>query len=776
MKKTLIIITSIIMLCVMLVGCQATDMSITTSKELNKNLNLLMNTVNRLDSVDNDYLVSNDVYSLNAIQTSAVPTPNRAYKNVLASNSAIEDIEHEGNITTYELTADEVSLKEDLTEALKNELVNRLYCDEKGNCKICNEPYTCNNNNMCNSCNKTIICDENGNCTNCNKQLILDNQNNCTSCNKSCVSTTPNNNISTTTSDCLKRISSDNEKLKIELLGTKNKDIVIDLNSDVDVNNNSHIDNISYDSDTNTNIDDANKNNINNNQNNHITKDIWGSDRNKWAKNNEFKANTIVKELRDDEKTISVIDDTNTNETNTDIIVKDTVNNDTIVDEDNANSDTNLDNNITNENDNKYKIIYYGENVYFPEHLRYRPRFISQINYEDANSNLNRYVEKLQKLYTMTADVVEANNTLANYKIVILDNIGEAKELNNCVLEGTCTPTNNQILALNNYIEDMKSTIRNLRNLNGNLTNEINKISTNNTGISQSIDVTNSNYLTILNQIDTRISFHENAIATLEQIKYLLQDAQNNQDKEVTVEDLNKNQTVVIEDNYVVNDGTNEDRNIVETNDDTVITNTVDSIDNTIDERAFTSNIDTYKNNDLSNVNSYLDNKNIGNRTDNITNNISNDNAVSNNDLLDNNTNNEIANNTNNVANDSIIENTDNIDDNYLIDNSANNNGEIPQMVDGNNANLNDGIYSNGNYNNNFDNTIISQNNLDNNDFGNNSYRYDSNGTLYNNTNGYNNAGLNNVNEKNNIVNTYKYNTLIDSINRGTINNGINTL
>ena len=63
-----------------------------------------------------------------------------------------------------------------------------------------------------------------------------------------------------------------------------------------------------------------------------------------------------------------------------------------------------------------------------------------------------------------------------------------------------------------------------------------------------------------------------------------------------------------------------------------------------------------------------------------------------------------------------------------------------------------------------------------NNNLGNNSYRYDSNGTLYNNTNGYNNSGINNVNERNNNVNTYKYNTLVDSINRGTVNNGINTL
>ena len=60
MKKTLLIITSLILLCIMIVGCQTTDATITTSNELNKNLNLLSNTVSRLDTIDNEYLVSND--------------------------------------------------------------------------------------------------------------------------------------------------------------------------------------------------------------------------------------------------------------------------------------------------------------------------------------------------------------------------------------------------------------------------------------------------------------------------------------------------------------------------------------------------------------------------------------------------------------------------------------------------------------------------------------------------------------------------------------------
>ena len=41
MKKSLIILTSLILLCIMTIGCGKTDATITASTELNKNLNLL---------------------------------------------------------------------------------------------------------------------------------------------------------------------------------------------------------------------------------------------------------------------------------------------------------------------------------------------------------------------------------------------------------------------------------------------------------------------------------------------------------------------------------------------------------------------------------------------------------------------------------------------------------------------------------------------------------------------------------------------------------------
>ncbi len=852
MKKTFIILTSLLLICIMLIGCNSTDATIQASKELNKNLNLLYNTVNRLDTIDNEYLVSNDIYELNKITTASVPTPNRGRTTVLAQ---AENIEPSVTYTANDnLQTDEISLKDDLTQALKNELVNRLYCDNNGNCKLCKNKYTCGDNGVCNSCKQTVICDSNGNCTSCKNTLILDNNNNCSSCKKSCVTTMPNTNLTQETKSCLQKISANSEKLNVQLLSTDNQKLVADkLENDTNLNylqnndivsDNKSIDNVNNDT------DDHNIN-INENQENFDNTNIRDlkttteetivvpqeSTEITTTKVDNSNENHNTDEIKNAETITSSSDDNNT------IISDTTIDNVQPTDEISDDSNKTSDNQIKNE---PYKIIYYSESSFTPDYLRYNPRFISNINYDSANTSLGKYVEKLQKLYTMTADVVEANNTLANYKIIIIDNIQDAKELNDCVLTGNCTPTYNQVMALNNYIEDMKTTIKNLRNANGSLTNEINKISSTNTGIAQSIDIANSNYLKILNQIDTRISYHENAIATLEQIKYLLQDAQNSNNNSVVIEDLNNAKTnqnksttdyksedklsdenkidrdTIIESSQVDNSNLNnanentyvvqdkldnqshdniqnndidntENNDLVnntnstpdstpENTDNVLVEDKIETNDNVVTETRTYKNIDTYNNtngnvdtyrNELRDSNNNISDGNILNNTadevivnDNST--LSNDNVTDNKVLPNNNlTNNDLANNDL-ANNETTIVNPNNtpqmVDNNNIVtDGTTNNTG----IVDNNfNAGLNNG----------FDNTIISQNNLDNNDLGNNSYRYDGNGTLYNNTNGYNNGGINNVNERNNNVNTYKYNTLIDSINRGTVNNGINTL
>lgn len=777
MKKTLLIITSLVLMCIMLMGCTESNVAISTSKDLNKNLTILSNTVNRLDTVDNSYLINEDLYAVNETMANKTSLSNEKFSNITrlaTSNSVI--IENNTDNTN--------TIKSNLTDTVTKEIINRLYCDENGNCKLCKNTFNCDEDGICNSCNETIICDENGNCKTCNESLVINSNNSCSNCDNTCTSTDPQL-VTDSIKNGLCKISSDNT----ELTATKLNNSISNENNDNFTNkelNNTKQQSLIV-SDINNTLNDSNT--VENNNNNSISND-----------NN-------AKETTDKNYT-----NINTNNENT---------NNSII-ENNKNTDTRNTNSII-------KIIYYTSEDFSPESIRYTPRHISTINHEAASQQLENYINKVQKLYTMTADVVEANNALGDKKSIILDSITETRKLNNCILNGNCTPNENQIDALKVYINEMKNTIKNIRECNGELTNEINKISNTNNGLSQSIDVINSNYLKILNQLDTRISYHENAIATLEQIKYLLEETTNNQpnvenndspviDNTVisnednnTISPDNINDNIVDNDEEIINENTTAvspitDNNHTETNEklsnndsnnddnedilDTVNTDTTNNEDNNTE----TNNLETIEdtttdNTELNNeTNTIDDNENTNETTDNIeeSGNLkldetteSESNEDSHNNFLNTNidsystpslnvSNTDSLNNSN--ATDTAIDNNINTleyieDSNEVINNTDYNK---PTMVDTNNTTL----YNNSRYSN----SIISDNNIGENDIGNSSYRYDENGKLYNNTNGFNTNADYNINNKNNNVNTYKYNTMVDTINRGTVNNGINTL
>jgi len=76
MKKTLITLTSLLLICIIMIGCNSTDATISTSQDLNKNLNILSNTVRRLDTIDNAYLMSSDLYSTKINQSNNIVLQN----------------------------------------------------------------------------------------------------------------------------------------------------------------------------------------------------------------------------------------------------------------------------------------------------------------------------------------------------------------------------------------------------------------------------------------------------------------------------------------------------------------------------------------------------------------------------------------------------------------------------------------------------------------------------------------------------------------------------
>lgn len=897
MKKSLVILTSLIMLCIMLVGCMETNATISTSNELNKNLTILSNTVKRLDTVDNDYLINDDLYAMEEIEAQ---TKNINTTNINKTN-ATPDAQNTQNLSTS--NANETLLKEQLQDALKNEIISRLYCDENGNCKLCKTTFECDENGVCNNCHQTIICDENGNCSTCKSELNLNENNECNNCKNTCVSDTQTPCTSISTLNGLKQISKTNtslNNLKFKntelgknnaILNTENfekQNDIIDIKSnganifeeDI-VSNDTLVDNFHNEkaSSNNTLSFETNSNiaNINEMPNEKTGIQIYQlKDENLHTKTSTSPTNTTSEGSENSDENLNENFNNNSNKTTDDSTVPST----------------------SNPDDKNYiKIVYlYTDNI-TPNYTLYTPRFTTNFDYNTLPSKLENYVNKIHRLYTMTEDVVNANNNLRGKKESVLNTIEETRKLNDCISTGECTPTDNQVDALNNYLIDIKATIKNIRNCNGELTNEINKISNSSNGLSQSIDVISSNYLKILNKLDTRISYHENAIATLEQIKAILEESYNNLtapkddvdsdivvtppviddgidigdtstsdtvtpdvdtplDNNVSEENSNNNidsnNTQIDESNQNEKNDLGNDSNVNSTtpnNDLTTPENNTNSIDDEIesDAKNTTTDIDDNDaNKNLENTSTVDKRSDLDNGTDTENNNAEQSTSTPNDDIklipddemptdltddisddstfdssiVDNNVIADEVSSENILPSniDTYMDNTfsqtnidtlsnskkknkqniileDNVDTkNQSINDGLNSNETTPNPIqtnenitsnnetlfNGNNSTNGDIIYNgtNGGITNNglYSNSIINENNIGETDLENLSYRYDKNGHLYNNTNGFNSSEINNQNINNNNVNTYKYNTMVDTINRGTVNNGINTL
>lgn len=381
-------------------------------------------------------------------------------------------------------------------------------------------------------------------------------------------------------------------------------------------------------------------------------------------------------------------------------------------------------NNTVNSNEltNEQKIKVYQ---FLFDDIRYTPRYATNYNTNIAQTTLNNYIYKVQELYTMTADVVEANNILSNEKNELLTNIESIKTTNSKMINGQLIPNSQQLVALNNYSQDIKTTIKRIKDTNGQLNNEVNNISTSSAsyGLSKSVDIINSNYLKILNHIDARITYFKSALATLDQIEYILNEVELN----INYDDLN-------------------------------LDNSDSKNDYTTTEK--TTNIDTYKNNTNQNNNKLNNIKNnaeskIDKNIDTFDNNLKNDKNDTISNVYDNN---NILNDNNNTFND--------LNNNTIVNNNdgevVNENQYLPNNT--NNINAPNGTFQNG---------IITQNNL------NNGVNNGVNGMYSGYANGYGNVDYfkqNNMNRTTENINTYGRNTLIDLINNGTVNNGINTL
>lgn len=757
MKKILSVIIMCLLITTFLVACKQESTASIVAKDLDKNLNKLSVTVNKMDTIDNNYIANPDIYS-------SISTPSPSYRN-----------------KKFALTFNETT--NNTNDIVKQLLVNRI----KEN--LLNQNNQSNENTF--KCQK--YCDSNGSCyyTDCNGNNYSCSGNSCTPCD-------------TIPSQC-------------SYVGE------VDLSTCT----NAMIENQSFD-------------------------DL------------QTERLSIENQINEDNANISQ-------------------------DTENENASTN--------NTPDYRVYYYTQESFSPFNLRYMPRYVTSYNEDNINNQIEAYMIKIQKLYAMTEDSIEANNVLAQCKGGIIDCIEEIKELNRNIIDGECEPTVQQLEAIKNYIDDLKTTISRLNNCNGELSKEVDSINnSNSSSIINSVDIINSRYIKLLNHIDTRITYHKSAMATLDQLKYLLEDTvngtsvseeeildivensdmqeneknnivniineiQSTENKEEQVADSNNvfsdtnyeqndinmvdndsnniltdnnnnyfdnNESVKIDENAnnypneneIINNNNTSDNdedliNVDSENNVDIVENTASEYDNNqdnsnlddeennttedtenneseyeennninketgqVEEENTSTNIDSYQNNSLSNIDTYREENVDSQTTDNNENNINYNNDI------DDNFNNAVTKNNNDID----TTNSENFNENYnhsnevstlewtddmALNNYQNNENFTNEnsIGDENNGLVNENLYQN---------SVITQNNLDTNNGG-TGYYYTNDGEIRNiGTDNNDNLGNNgntvetNMNRNNN-VNTYGYNTILDIINQGTVNNGINTL
>ena len=720
MKKTFLIPLSVLTIGAILGGCANSDSTVDIAKHLDKNLNNLSYVVRKLDVVDNGYIANPDL-KFDAKQLSGKTSNGRSFSLAFNENE-------NSNISNEQIN-------QLIQQLLYNKLSQSLTQKNNGTCRICNNQYSCENDGFCNFCHNKIICDNHGNCTNCGSHLNLDQNNTCANCHSSAVIGEKS------CRDAVKQLSSHtDEDLVATRLSTKN--IINNIKND--------------------------------------------------------------KSIFNDELTATQL---------------------------NTNQDIPRETYTHNEHDeNGIRPMLKSEGYKFKS-VKYSPRHFDNIDDVDITNQIDMYINKVQKLYAMSSDTVEANSILKECKEALLDTVADVKQLNKEVINGTCVPNQQQVMALKNYIDEIKLSVKKLKSCNGQITNQVNKIDADNSSsMTSSVDLLSSNYITLLNQLDTRITYHESAISTLEQIKYLLEEAIANKNLDVnTLEDynnkLNNIENKIVDDNTLdetENQTDDKQANNFQLEDETYLDNTTNTdneqVDTStqnasdVDNEEYTdttttptepqtntteqevnndnlndsntdkneqqsdsklTNTDTYKNNNLNNIDTYK--KQNNNQTTKVENKQTN-----NYDEYVNNQNSQVE------ENEDVNQNTILNDDNNIVyDNNISANAENNTMYDNTSAN-----YQNQNG---MQNGVIYQNNLNTGSNVQHRYYYGDDGKVHNSTNtidnsfnGQGNSGVynNGVNYNNGIpnnntsnnVNTYGYNSMLDVINQGTVNNSINTL
>lgn len=185
--------------------------------------------------------------------------------------------------------------------------------------------------------------------------------------------------------------------------------------------------------------------------------------------------------------------------------------------------------------------------------INYVPKRASSVNYE--NANYKSYMGKVEDLYIMVNDAVYANETIKECRENIFSYCQILNEIARKIKTKELEVSQEQIDSCNKLLKELGRSVNKITDTRNDVAKSC-KTFAEKRSLDNGIDTVSSNYVTLLNCLDTRITDYENILTLLGQIQCILTDTCYNQnlnpaDNSNAVEDL-------VEDYYKNNCFTNE--------------------------------------------------------------------------------------------------------------------------------------------------------------------------------------------------------------------------
>lgn len=137
---------------------------------------------------------------------------------------------------------------------------------------------------------------------------------------------------------------------------------------------------------------------------------------------------------------------------------------------------------------------------------RYSPRYTNGGNDYLSRDNIDTYMGKVEDIYNLTSDLVYANTDLSTCNSILRQEVQKCNALCQNVKDTNVELTDDEKEALNAHLDEIKATIGNLRQTNGDIRKSVEAIKPLRTNFNNNMATINAKYVKILNALSSRIN------------------------------------------------------------------------------------------------------------------------------------------------------------------------------------------------------------------------------------------------------------------------------